>query len=541
MFSSNRYAFSITTISQGFFRGFIRPVSLGTVLIVGALSLWIVLAPDHAARLLNQTRVALMEQVRGWYMYVLFAFAILSLALAFSPAAGRKRLSSDGEGPEFSRASWLSMMFCSGIGAGIVIYAVAEPMSHFTTNPEFLGGTLDPGSEEAAIAALKYTFMHWGITAWATYSVVGLGIAFFAYRYDLPLTIRSALAPILGRHLSGPVGVAVDIFSIVAIITGIATTMGYGVATLSSGVGRISGISFFADADGVPKLTALLLILALSAGIAVASVVSGVGKGVKWLLNGGTALFFVMMLFFGLSASTDFLGRVVPPAIWDYVAQYPAMSLAVYGEGDDLSRWQTDWTIFYWAWWIAFAPFVGLFIARISKGRTVREFILGSALAPCGICFVWFGFVGGAAMELELADAESHALLGQTATVQLYSAIQQVNGPLIGQVFSIAAAVLILLLSTTTFASGVLAITTVTAAGDHTNTPAKHVLMWSALLALIIGGLLVAGGTDAIRDAMIISALPFSVIVALVGVSATLGLFLTRDDPKSLPAIAETV
>ena len=522
------YTFLIATVKRGFFDGFNPPVAIGSVVSISAIMLWILVFPEQSTAVLAEAKAYLLTGFRGWFLYSVAAFLVAAAFIAIAPISGTLRLAKTKSArPSFSTASWLSMMFCGGIGAGIVAYAVAEPMSHLATNPELIAGTLQPDAQAAAQTAVKYAFLHWGLSAWAIYSIMGLAIGLFSFRYGLPLTIRTIVAPLLGRRLEGVVGHLIDSFAIVAIVAGVATTMGYGSKTLSSGVNYLAGGSLLADAPNhVPTLLIALIACAILAAVAV---IAGVGRGMKWISNTGTTLFFVVLVYFGLHASPEFLVATGFGALSDYITQLPSLSLSVFGETKTetdiaLSTWQTDWTIFYWTWWLAFAPFVSLFIARISEGRTVREFVLGSALAPCGVCFAWFAATGSASIGLELAS-EEYLLLGRDTTEQLFVAISLLNGSFVGEIFTVLAFVLIFILASATFASGVLAITTIAAAGDNSQKPAKHIILWVVVCAAIIGALLAAGGTASIRDVMVISALPISGLMVLAVLSIGWVLF----------------
>lgn len=529
MLREHDFRYAIQTVRHGFFDGFNRPVALGSVLVIAAMILWIIVLPEHSTTTLAVAKDALLAGARGWFLYCMVAIMVVAAMIAVTPVAGQMRLArSEDTRPSFSTGSWLSMMFCGGIGAGMVVYSVAEPMSHFNTNPELIQGTLAPGGAEAARAAVKYAFLHWGLSAWVCYSMMGLALALFSFRYGLPLTIRTVVAPLLGRRLEGPIGHIIDSFSIVAIVAGIATTMGYGAKSLSAGLNFLNGGTLYEDAGSY--LPAVLAALALFTALATLTVTSGVGRGMKWLSNVGTALVFMVAVYFALSSAPEALAEIGLGAAWDYFSQLPTLTLSVFGdtttaEGKTLSTWQTDWTIFYWAWWLAFAPFVSLFIARISEGRTVREFILGSALAPCGACFVWFACSGTAALSLEMAS-DADVLIGRGASEQLFVAIWMMSDNALGQVFAWGALWLVYLMGSVTFASGVLAITTIAAAGDNAQKPAKHLIMWAVLAALVIGALLAKGGTDSIRDVMVLSALPISVIIVFGMVSIALVLLV---------------
>ena len=372
MLGGHNFTFAISIVAGGFYRGFSRPVALGSVMIVVALIAWIILLPENSMVVLNQAKTYILTGLKGWFLYCLGALSAMALLVAATPVARRLRLGDDDDRPDFSTASWLSMMFCCGIGGGIVIYAVAEPMSHFITNPEMIAGTIEPNTEYAARTAVKYAFLHWGLSAWACYAILGLALALFSFRYDLPLTIRTVVAPLMRRRLAGPIGHAIDILAIVAIVAGVATTLGYGVQTLSAGLNFLAGGSLVEDAPN--NLPALLTALALCTVLATGMVVSGVSRGMKWLSNLGTGLFFMIMIFFALHADISRLSAIAFGAAGDYVVQFPVLSMQVFNDtetetGAALSAWQTEWTIFYWTWWLAFSPWV-LLSTLATRART---------------------------------------------------------------------------------------------------------------------------------------------------------------------------
>ncbi|MEO1174034.1 MAG: BCCT family transporter, partial [Myxococcota bacterium] len=402
-----RAPFTIATAESGFYRGFSPPVTITSKLLVFSLVLWAVAFPEGAAEILRGLNRFILSTFATWYMASLALFFAASVALALWPKAAAIRLGKDDEQPEFSRFSWFSMMFGAGIGIGMLTYAAAEPIAHLQQNPEIIRGLQEARSVEAARSALKWSFFHWGFSAWAAYGVCGLTLAFFAHRRGLPLTIRSSLVALFGEHLAGKLGHGVDIVAVVATVLGVAQTLGYGVEQFVAGLSRLGLGSwlYVVDASGSSVTTpwAIILSLTVIVGASTASALSGVGRGIKWLSNLNLGLSFLLLAFFLVFGATSFAFQSFAISLWDYLTTLPLMILDVYPpEESKAAQWQGDWTIFYWAWWISFAPFVGLFLARISKGRTVREFVLGAILAPSAMCFVWFALVGGTAMDLEL-------------------------------------------------------------------------------------------------------------------------------------------
>ena len=516
----------IETAENGFYTGFNQIVAVGSKILIGLLILWAAVWSEQAGNVLKSIRAAVDANTGTWYMYVMAFYIVVCLALALWPATGKLMLGRPGDKPEFSRFSWFSMMFGAGIGIGMLTYATGEPLFHFGTNPDVIQGFSEGSAADNVRAAYKWSFLHWGFSAWGCYAIVGLSLSFFAYSRGLPLTIRSGLAPLFGKSLSGPLGHVIDIVSVIATILGVSVTIGYGVSQFASGMFNITGANWMMNADGAPTVGAMLFSLVVVMFCSTLSALSGVGKGIKWLSNINMGLSFFILAFFLVFGSTFFGLKALVVGMWDYVLALPMMSLTVWtGDGNaesvasKLAGWQGGWTIFYWAWWIAFAPFVGLFLARISKGRTVREYVLGAMIVPSVMCFVWFAIVGGTAIDLTLNGGAGDAITGAGLSSQLFAMINFMLSPALATAMSVVIVVLLLTYLVTSADSAVLIINTIAAAGDARQKPRVHIVVWGVALTLVIGVLLVAGGLSAINTAMIIAALPFSAVMALMGIS----------------------
>ena len=516
----------IETADNGFYTGFNKIVAAGSKILIGLLILWAAVWSEQAGNVLKSIRAAVDANTGTWYMWVMAFYIVVCLALALWPATGRLKLGRAEDKPEFSSFSWFSMMFGAGIGIGMLTYATGEPLYHFGTNPDVIMGLAEGSSADNVRAAYKWSFLHWGFSAWGCYAIVGLSLAFFAYSRGLPLTIRSGLVPLFGNSLSGPLGHIIDIVSVIATILGVSVTIGYGVSQFSSGLFNITGASWMMNAEGAPTVGAMLFALAIVMFASTLSALSGVGKGIKWLSNINMGLSFFILAFFLVFGSTAFALKALFVGMWDYIIALPAMSVTVWsGDGNaesvasKLAGWQGGWTIFYWAWWIAFAPFVGLFLARISKGRTVREYVLGAMIVPSVMCFVWFAIVGGTAIDLTLNGGAGEAITGAGLSSQLFAMINFMLSPAMATLMSIIIVILLLTYLVTSADSAVLIINTIAAAGDARQKPKVHIIVWGVALTMVIGVLLVAGGLSAINTAMIIGALPFSAVMALMGIS----------------------
>ena len=530
---------NIDTRTDGFYAGFNHFVAVGSKVLIGLLIIWAAVFPEQAGAALSALNSWLLAHFGHWYMYVVFFYILVCVGLAAWPATGRIHLGKPGEAPEFSRFSWFSMMFGAGIGIGMLTYATAEPIFHFGNNPDVIRGTVLSETYDNVRPAFKWSFLHWGFSAWACYALVGLALAFFSYSRGLPLTIRSGLTPLFGKALSGPLGHIVDIVSVIATILGVSVTIGYGVSHFASGIFNITGAGWIMNDQGSPTVFAMLLALVIVMGASTLSAMSGVGRGIKWLSNINMSLSLFLLGFFTLFGATLFVIKALFVGIWDYLVALVPMSVVVWSNdgtstGEALAGWQGGWTIFYWAWWIAFAPFVGLFLARISRGRSLREYVLGAMIVPAVMCFVWFAFVGGTAIHLELTGQAGRQILDAGISSQLFETINVMLSPALATGMSVIIVILLLTFLVTSADSAVLIINTIAAAGDASQKGTAHIVLWGAALTLVIGVLLVAGGLAAINTAMIIGALPFSLVMALMGVSLVKAI--VRDTIRSREA-----
>jgi choline/carnitine/betaine transport len=535
----------IKTSEVGFYRGFSVNVTVISKIIISALVVWCIFWPTQAGGVLSSWNGAILANFAAWYIWVVAAFVIVCVGLAIWPAAGRLNLGGEGDKPEFSNFSWFSMMFGAGIGVGMLTFAVAEPVAHFGSNPETIQGLTTGGTADNVRMAYKWSFLHWGLGAWACYAIAGLSLAFFSYRRGLPLTIRSGLTPLFGKALSGPLGHLIDIVAVVETILGVAQTLGFGVEQFLAGLTRIGfgGLVNGADAvnaagesiAGSSTTMGIIIALIVIMGASTLSALSGVGKGIKWLSNINMVLSIVLLGFFIIFGATWFGAQAMFIGIWDYVIALPSMSFNVFKsdgvEGSEaflLTQWQGWWPVFYWAWWIAFAPFVGLFLARISRGRTIREFVLGAMFVPALMCFVWFSWAGGTAIDLELNGGADGAIFGVANSDKIFAMTEFMLAPVSEWLAWGMAVLIVVLLMTflvTSADSAVLIVNTINAAGDEGPKARPHILFWGAALALVVGGLLISGGTGAIQTAMVIGALPFSIVMALMAISLIKAIF----------------
>ena len=511
----------IETHDRGFYDGFSRAVTIPGKVIVSLLIMWAIFFPVRASETLQAANSSIISSFSGWYVYLVAFLMLAVLLLALLPQSGSLRIGAPGEKPEFSRFSWFAMLFGAGIGIGMLTYSTGEPLAHFSNNPDIIRGAIEPRTIEAVRPAYIYTFLHWGFAAWATYALVGLAIGYVAYRRNLPLTIRSALVPLFGHRMSGNAGHLVDIVAVVATILGVAVTMGLGVEQFVAGLYRVGMGEWLINADGSSSVTAIVAALLVLVGASTISALSGVGRGIKWLSNLNMGLSFFLLALFAIVGSGLFGLRLLGNGIYDYLRTLPANALSLFpadgtAVSEALIQWQLDWSVFYWAWWIAFAPFVGMFIARVSRGRTVREYVLGVVFVPSLMCFIWMTIVGGTAIDLELSGAAQGSIVNTGISDQLYATLAVLLTPRMALAVSIIVVVLLMTYLVTSADSAILIVNTINGAGDDEGQRRYHILFWGAALAFMVGSMLVLGGIDAIRITMIIGALPFSLVLALM-------------------------
>jgi choline/carnitine/betaine transport len=508
----------IKTADAGFYKGFNHFVAIGSKALIVSLVLWAVVLPEQATRWLSSLLGVVLSNFGAYYIYAMALFALVCFVFAVIPSVGKIRLGGVDAEPEFSRFSWVSMLFGAGIGIGMLTYATGEPVYHFANNPDIIQGLVESKTAGALDSVYRYSFLHWGLSAWSVYALIGLSLAYFKFNLGLPLTIRSGLAPLFGQSLNGCLGHFVDIAAVLATILGIAVTIGFGISQFTSGLFNITEAHWMMS-NGKPSTIAMLIALLFVMGLSTLSAISGVGKGVKWLSNINMSLSFFLLLFFLLFGATAVAIERLGKGIVDYVVTFIPMIVNVEEKGTALGDWQANWTIFYWAWWIAFAPFVGMFFARISKGRTIREFILGSVLVPTLVCFIWFTFVGGTALDLELSGKANGQILQANISAQIYEVLNLILTPGGAKAMSGLVVILLLTFLVTSADSAILVINTINAGGNTAQSSKSHIFIWGSFLTAVIAALLLAGGLNALKNAMIIGTLPFSVIMILMTIS----------------------
>ena len=451
----------------------------------------------------------------GWlYLLVVFATLVFLMYLALGRFA-QLRIGGEDAEPEFSTTSWLAMLFAAGMGIGLVFWGAAEPVSHYVQPPE----NLAPQSMAAARAAMRYAFFHWGLHPWAIYALLGLAMAWFQFNRNGRGLVSDLLQPVLGKHHRGCVGTMVDVTAVVATTIGVATTLGFGTIQIAAGLHRVFGLS---ASTGVQ-----LAIIGIAFVLYMASSSSGVGRGIKWLSNLNLGLAGVLLLLVLLLGPTSFIFDTFTTTLGSYLDHLVEMSLRMspFSGG----TWVSEWTIFYWAWWIAWAPFVGAFIARVSRGRSVREFVLGVVVAPSLLGFAWFSVFGGAALWAQIfGGADMVGALAKGYETVLFALFDTLPG---SKLLATLALVLLISFFVTSADSAVLVLASMSSENPG-DPPLSRKFAWGVAIALIAGTLLLAGGLEALQGMITIAALPFALLMLLV----VLGLYRALDLEQRLQA-----
>ncbi len=445
----------------------------------------------------------------GWFFILSVNFFLLFMIVIGFSKLGSIRLGGPNAKPEFSTTGWFSMLFSAGMGIGIIFYSVAEPMFHFGEPPMGEGGSI-----KAAETAMSFTFLHWGLHAWGIYALVALALAFFCYNRGLPLSIRSVFEPIFGKRVYGILGDLIDILAVLSTLFGLATSLGVGVTQINAGLSFLTGMN-----QGL--LPQVLLIVGITL-VATLSVVSGIDKGVKFLSEQNIRIGAVLMIFVTIVGPTLYIFDSFVQNLGSYFSQ--VLKIGFWTEtykSTEQTTWQNDWTVFYWSWWIAWSPFVGTFIARVSKGRTIKEFVSGVLLVPTLITFFWLSAFGGSALFEELMGSGGIAeATSNNMPTALFVLLEEFPLDIIS---STLAVILIASFFVTSSDSGSLVVDSLTS-GGKIDAPVGQRIFWANTEGAVAAVLLVGGGLNALQTAVITTGLPFAFILLLMCYSLYKGL-----------------
>ncbi|MGA9664094.1 MAG: choline BCCT transporter BetT [Pseudomonas alloputida] len=488
------------------------PVFYTSAILIFLLVLYATAFQEHAQTLFEQVQRWIITNA-SWFYILVVALVLISVVFLAVSRYGDIKLGPDHSEPDYRKSSWFAMLFSAGMGIGLMFFGVAEPVMHFATPP--VG---DPGTVAAAREAMKITFFHWGLHAWAIYAIVALILAYFSFRNGLPLTLRSALYPLIGERIYGPIGHAVDVFAILGTVFGVATSLGYGVLQINSGFHHVFGLPV--------NTTVQVILITATCALATLSVASGLDKGIRILSELNLSLAVILMLFVLLLGPTVFL-------LQTYVQNTGAYLSDIVNKTFNLYAYEpTDWigglTLLYWGWWLSWSPFVGLFIARISRGRTIREFVCGVLFVPAGFTLLWMTVFGDSAIHMILNDGvkDLATVVSEDSSLALFAFLEHFP---FSSIISLVAVLMVVVFFVTSADSGALVVDMLASSGKG-HSPLWQRIFWSICIGAVAIALLLANGLKALQTATIASALPFAVIllVAIWGLFKALSLDATR-------------
>ena len=502
-----------------------NPLVIGaTLFFVVLLVAMILIAPEQTQTLLNAAKSGIFANF-SWFYVLAFSVFLGFLVILSVSSLGNIKLGNDEEEPEFGFLSWLAMLFAAGMGVGLMFFGVAEPLTHYLS--DITTGSAEHKQQEA----LLHTLFHWGIHAWAVYGTIALALAYFGFRYKLPLALRSCFYPLLKERINGKLGDLIDIMALLATLFGVITTLGFGASQLGAGLHQLGWIS-------ENSFSLQMVVIAVVMSLATFSAISGVGKGVKILSELNLTLAFCLLIFVLVAGPTLYLLSAFSDNIGTYLSNLVQLSFKTYVYEQEHTGWFSGWTILYWAWWCSWAPFVGLFIARISKGRTIREFIFGVLVIPSMFGILWFTVFGNTAIWLN--DGEATGTLGQMISspeTLLFKFLDYL--PLSG-VTGLVSLVVISLFFITSADSGIYVLNNIASRDKSLVAPRWQAVMWGILMSVVAIVLMQSGGLANLQAMTLLVALPFAMLMLLMcfslwkGLSADKKYFDTKVNPTSI-------
>ena len=502
-----------------------NPLVIGaTLFFVVLLVAMILIAPEQTQTLLNAAKSGIFANF-SWFYVLAFSVFLGFLVILSVSSLGNIKLGNDEEEPEFGFLSWLAMLFAAGMGVGLMFFGVAEPLTHYLS--DITTGSAEHKQQEA----LLHTVFHWGIHAWAVYGTIALALAYFGFRYKLPLALRSCFYPLLKERINGKLGDLIDIMALLATLFGIITTLGFGASQLGAGLHQLGWIS-------ENSFSLQIVVITVVMSLAIFSAISGVGKGVKILSELNLTLAFCLLIFVLVAGPTLYLLSAFSDNIGTYLSNLVQLSFKTYVYEQEHTDWFSGWTILYWAWWCSWAPFVGLFIARISKGRTIREFIFGVLVIPSMFGILWFTVFGNTAIWLN--DGEAAGTLGQMISSPETLLFKFLDYLPLSSVTGLVSLVVISLFFITSADSGIYVLNNIASRDKSLAAPRWQAVMWGILMSVVAIVLMQSGGLANLQAMTLLVALPFAMLMLLMcfslwkGLSADKKYFDTKVNPTSI-------
>ncbi|MFT5045747.1 MAG: choline-glycine betaine transporter [Porticoccaceae bacterium] len=470
-----------------------------------------------------------------WIIWSVSFFLIYSAALALLPSIGCRKLGTENDYSKYSFFSWFSMIFGVGMGVGLLTWGVAEPIAGMQNNPDVIRGLTTAWTAENTSSALKWSYAHWGFAGWASYALVGLAVAYTGHRQRLPLTIRTALSPLFGNAMKGVLGHLVDVLTVVVTLFSIIQVLGYALNELVIAVAQTTNAVWLLDSQGNASNSAKIATSALMIFLSAFSAISGIGRGVKWFSNVNMLVSFIFLAIIFLAGSLKDGLLTLFSSVFDYLINLPSMMFQVWMKdgtavGDNLQAWQGEWSMYHWAcWWLAFAPFIGIFLAKISRGRTIRQYVFATVILPTLLTMIWMSWAGGNAIELELSGVANGELISADIGIKIFTLVQLMFESLGAWIVSMTLLFLLITYLVTTIDSAIMVSTSVLRKEHDGTSTSGSILAWSVILTVAMTVLILVDGFSSIRSAVAAASAPISILIAALCLSLTIAIYNDTD------------
>lgn len=515
------------------------PVFMGSCILPLILIVATVLQPSFTQDFLSRAGDFYLAKFPHWIIWSVSLFLICSFVVAVLPRVGRRKLGLAEDKPQTSFFSWFSMIFGAGMGVGLLTWGVAEPLAGMQNNPDVIRGITTASSSQNMPNALKWTYAHWGLAGWAGYAMVGLAVAYTGHRQRLPLTIRTALIPLFGNAMKGMFGHFIDMVTVAATLLCILQILGYALEELVMCIALTIDAMWLLESDGSAKVESKIGASIFIMSFAAATAISGIGRGVKWVSNANMLMSFTILAIMLLAGSFMQSLSALFFSVSSYLMDLPTLLFQVWTKdgtemGDKLQAWQGEWTMYHWAgWWLAFSPFIGIFLAKVSKGRTIRQYVFATVVLPAFLTMVWMSFTGGSAMGLELDGTANGELISAGTGQKIFSMVEYLFVEWAAKVVSIVLVLLLITYLTTTIDSAVIVVNTVLRQELYSRSNRRAVLSWTTVLTVVMILLILLDGFSSIRSAMVVSAAPISLLMTLLCISLGVAIYKDGEVPSN--------
>lgn len=507
------------------------PVLIGSCFIALLVVTLATLLPSLTSTFLSRVGDFYLGHFPVWIIWSVSFFLTYSMVLALLPSVGRRKLGTEKDNAKYSFFSWFSMIFGAGMGVGLLTWGIAEPIAGMQNNPDVIRGLTTAETTGNISSALKWSYAHWGFAGWASYALVGLAVAYTGHRQRLPLTIRTALIPLFGNAMKGVLGHLVDILTVVVTLFSVIQVLGYALNELIIAVAQTTNAVWLLDGMGNANSSAKIATSALVMFLASISAVSGIRRGVKWFSNVNMLLSFTFLATILLAGSFKDGIFMLFSSVFDYLINLPAMMFQVWMKdgtvvGDNLQAWQGEWSMYHWAgWWLAFSPFIGIFLAKISQGRTIRQYIFATVALPALLTMVWMSWAGGNAVGLELNGTANGELISADIGIKIFTLTQLMFESQAASIVSMALIFLVITYLVTSIDSAMMVSASVLRTEHDATSNNGSIVAWSVVLTVAMTVLILVDGFSSIRSSMVIASAPISILIVALCVSLAYAIY----------------